>query len=203
MPTLDAYETKKSKSSEKKDSGKEKNDPWKMLLETKKVIKDPIHKDIWLTETEINIIDTKEFQRLRNIKQLGPAIFVYPGAQHSRFEHSIGTLYMAQRIIKAIKRNTEKSSNKLSDRDIFLIRIVALLHDLVHLPFGHTLEDEGRLFKLKQWKDNERREIFFSEISVKLKQDIEKAFNTCGRGDKKEIEILLEDRREHHLCRSF
>lgn len=191
MPTLDAYYSEES--SETKNSMKDQKDPWKMLLKKKKVIKDPIHKDIWLTETELNIIDTKEFQRLRNIKQLGPAIFVYPGAQHSRFEHSIGTLYMAQCIMEAIRRNTEKSHNKLSDRDIFLIRIVALLHDLVHLPFGHTLEDEGRLFKLKQWKDTERREVFFFEISVKLKQSIEKAFHECGREDKNEIEKLLKD----------
>lgn len=70
-----------------------------------KVLRDPIHGDIFLTDLESMIIDTKAFQRLRSMKQLGLAHLVYPGANHTRFAHSIGTLQMAQKIVDAINKN--------------------------------------------------------------------------------------------------
>ncbi len=76
-------------------SAKRYADKWEILLQPYKVIKDPVHKDIWLTETETRIIDTPEFQRLRYIHQLGPTHLIYPGAKHTRFDHCLGTLYVA------------------------------------------------------------------------------------------------------------
>ncbi len=185
MPPLDSFDENTSE--------EKKKEAWKMLLKKKKVVKDPVHKDIELTQTDIEIIDTTQFQRLRYIKQLGPAIFVYPSAQHSRFEHSLGTVYTAQRIIDAINRNVN-GNTELDSRDIYLIRLVALLHDLVHLPFGHTLEDEGKLFEHKQWADKDRHEIFFySEISSKISQCIEDAFKNCGIEGKEEAGKILEE----------
>ncbi|ADG13671.1 HD domain-containing protein [Methanocaldococcus infernus] len=97
-----------------------------------KVIRDSIHKDIYLSETEIKIIDSEEFQRLRNIKQTGLTYLVYPSANHTRFEHSIGTLYVASRM-----------GEKLGVEDLELLRVAALLHDIGHPPFSHTLEILG------------------------------------------------------------
>ncbi|WP_457612325.1 HD domain-containing protein [Methanocaldococcus sp.] len=97
-----------------------------------KVIRDSIHKDIYLTEAEIKIIDSEEFQRLRNIKQTGLTYLVYPSANHTRFEHSIGTLYLAGRM-----------GEKLNIENLDLLRVSALLHDIGHPPFSHTLEVLG------------------------------------------------------------
>ena len=63
-------------------------------------------RDIWLTETEVDVIDTPEFQRLHRIHQLDPAYLLYPGAT-LRFSHSLGTLYMAQLMVDAVNRNHE------------------------------------------------------------------------------------------------
>src|SRR5438067_13640407 len=105
-----------------------------------KLIRDAVHGDIEVSSLEVELMDTPEFQRLRGIKQLGTAYLVFPSAMHTRFEHSLGTCWMAHRMLEAIGR----TSKILSD-DCTLIRIAALLHDITHIPFGHTLEDERRV----------------------------------------------------------
>jgi len=97
-------------------------------------IKDPIHGYIWITDSERNIIDTRPVQRLRRIKQLGlGAEYVYPGANHTRFEHSLGCLYLAGVLAESLP--VELSKNEIAD-----IRVAALLHDLGHGPFSHVFE---------------------------------------------------------------
>ncbi len=105
-----------------------------MALRIKKQIYDNIHGYIGLTEEELNIIDTPIFQRLRYIRQLGPAYLVFPGATHTRFAHSIGTMFMMDLFLK----NGVKA--EVSDEDVQKLRIAALLHDLGHYPFSHVLE---------------------------------------------------------------
>lgn len=105
-------------------------------------IRDPIHGDIDLTPLENKVLDTPELQRLRAIKQLGTAYLVYPGCTHTRFEHSLGTLAVAKRLIEVL----EKNKHPVSTTDKTLIAITALLHDITHIPFGHTFEDERKLF---------------------------------------------------------
>ena len=148
--------TQKTLFNKNKDKAKEKPNlneedvqkKFSTLLQYSKVIRDSVHGDIWITETEKYIIDTPIFQRLRRIKQLGPSDLVYPCAKHTRFEHSIGTLYIAQQIIDSINKNFDLEFSKipLPPEDIFITRIVALIHDLAHLPYGHTIENEGNLF---------------------------------------------------------
>lgn len=123
----------------------------------RKILRDAVHGDIELSALELELIDTPEFQRLRGIKQLGTAYLVFPSALHSRFEHSIGTLWMAQRIVEAIRRSTS-----LSEADAQQIRIAALLHDITHIPFGHTLEDERRILP-RHDKDGERVRFFLRD----------------------------------------
>jgi len=169
---------------------------WKPLLDEVKVIRDPVHGDIWITEIETAIIDTEAFQRLRYIRQLGPAFLVYPGAQHTRFDHALGTLKMAKTLIDAINKNYERGvSERLTNKEIFITRIVALLHDLVHLPFGHTLEDEGRLFKKKQWEDEERHYLF-DEVTKVLKDKLTEKLSGKIPNAEKEIREVLEDIRK-------
>jgi HD superfamily phosphohydrolase len=111
-----------------------------------KLIRDAIHGDIPLDrKVEIPIIDTLEMQRLRGIKQLGTASLVYPSAVHTRFEHSLGTCFLARKILKTIEEYEGKAL--YSDEERMALRVAALLHDISHIPFGHTFEDERQIFE--------------------------------------------------------
>ncbi|MCX5643903.1 MAG: HD domain-containing protein [Phycisphaerae bacterium] len=101
-----------------------------------KVITDPIHGVIHLTDREVKVVDTPSFQRLRGLKQLAMAQSVYPNATHTRFAHSIGALGMMIRILDAVARNkTDFSKEQKED-----LRLAALLHDVGHYPYSHLLE---------------------------------------------------------------
>lgn len=102
-----------------------------------KRISDPIHGSIGLSPLESKIINTKVFQRLRNIKQLGLAHYVFPGADYSRFAHSIGVCHVTGRILSALIQN----GADISDPDCQRYRLAALLHDIGHYPFSHTMEE--------------------------------------------------------------
>jgi|GEM_PF-1734005 len=113
----------------------------------------PIHGAVYLYPEEMAIIDHPAFQRLTRMRQLGLAHRVFPGANHTRFEHSLGALHVAQKIIDSVNVNYAKRRHEDSDRTVWriqsidevtarFIRLAALLHDLGHLPLGHTLEDE-------------------------------------------------------------
>lgn len=111
-----------------------------------KIIRDPIHGDIPLDrQIEIPLIDTPEMQRLRGVKQLGTAHLVYPSAVHTRFEHSLGTSFLARKIMDTIE---EQQGTEVFDAEQkVVIRVAALLHDVSHIPFGHTFEDERQIFE--------------------------------------------------------
>jgi HD superfamily phosphohydrolase len=114
------------------------------------VIRDPVHGDVYLTHEEIAVLDTREMQRLRGIKQLGTAYLVYPGAVHTRFDHSIGTLHMAAKLIEAVNRSFEldpKGCVGVSEEEARVIRIAALVHDVTHVPFGHSIEDQDGILR--------------------------------------------------------
>jgi len=126
----------------------------------KKLVRDAVHGDIELGALEIELIDTPEFQRLRGIRQLGTAYLVFPSAVHTRFEHSLGTSWMAHRIVDVLRRHTSIDADFES-----LIRVSALLHDITHIPFGHTLEDERRVLP-RHDKDQERVKYFLESSSI-------------------------------------
>jgi len=97
---------------------------------------DPIYGLLKLNDIEKDIVDTPEFQRLRRIKQLSSANLVYPAANHTRFEHSLGAMYMAGII------GTElKNKGYIGEEEVQLLRIGGLLHDVGHGPFSHLFED--------------------------------------------------------------
>ncbi|XP_041655360.1 deoxynucleoside triphosphate triphosphohydrolase SAMHD1-like [Cheilinus undulatus] len=105
-----------------------------------KVFNDPIHGHIELHPLLVKIIDTPQFQRLRNIKQLGAVYFVYPGASHNRFEHSIGVAYLAGELVKALQ--TRQLELEINEKDILCVQIAGLCHDLGHGPFSHLYDQK-------------------------------------------------------------
>jgi HD superfamily phosphohydrolase len=106
------------------------------------LIRDPVHGDITLSAAEAAVLDCPQVQRLRGIRQLGTAYLVYPGALHTRFDHSLGVCALSHRILDGLAR----AGHSIPEEIRRSVGIAALLHDVTHIPFGHTLEDERRLF---------------------------------------------------------
>jgi HD superfamily phosphohydrolase len=101
------------------------------MTHTIKIIRDPIHGNIQIDDIFTSLLESPEIQRLYNIKQLGFAHLVFPGAHHSRLEHSLGAYYLATQAGVHIKLDHHEQN---------LVAIAALLHDIGHGPFSHTLE---------------------------------------------------------------
>lgn len=102
-----------------------------MVTKYDKYVRDPLYGFIGLTTDEIKILDSPPLQRLRGIKQLAFAHLVYPSANHTRFEHSLGVLHIATRMAEQLG---------LSDGDVRILRYATLLHDTGHGPFSHVFE---------------------------------------------------------------
>jgi HD superfamily phosphohydrolase len=98
-------------------------------------IKDPVHGYVFITEAEKTLIDSFPVQRLHRLRQLAGAEYVYPGANHTRFEHSIGVMHLAGRLAE-----NPHLSQYLSEDEVQKVRIAALLHDVGHGPFSHVFE---------------------------------------------------------------
>lgn len=131
--------------------------------------------DIEVTPLALSIIDTWEFQRLHYIKQTGFAYKIFPSATSSRFEHSIGVYYITKYIINHLQKNID-CQDQLSERDVDLISIIGLVHDLGHGPFSHTFDhwlktQDSTMIP----KDHEERSVvILKRISQKYKIDITK-----------------------------
>ncbi|MFU8767936.1 MAG: HD domain-containing protein, partial [Candidatus Methanoperedens sp.] len=95
-----------------------------------KVIRDPIHDYIELDELALKLVDTPEVQRLRRVRQLGFSNLVYPGANHTRFEHSLGVYHLTGHLVNQVD---EHKRNELL--------AAGLLHDIGHGPFSHATEE--------------------------------------------------------------
>lgn len=113
-------------------------------LAIEKVFRDPVHNYIHVQHQVIlDLIDSKEVQRLRRIKQLGTSSFTFHGAEHSRFSHSLGVYEITRRICDIFQRNysVEKiGPDGWDDRERLVALCAALLHDVGHGPYSHTFE---------------------------------------------------------------
>ncbi|HEX6927310.1 MAG TPA: HD domain-containing protein [Longimicrobiaceae bacterium] len=103
------------------------------------VVRDPLWNTIRVDRTAVRIIDTPEFQRLRQIRQLGLAHLVYPGATHTRFDHALGVYHLARRTLRILAERGELE--QVSADDLRLVPYAALLHDIGHYPFSHAVEE--------------------------------------------------------------
>jgi HD superfamily phosphohydrolase len=158
----------------------------------------PVHGFVWFYPEEVPIIDHPAFQRLSGLHQLGMAYVVYRGATHRRFEHALGTVWVAQRMLEAISHNCAKRHTKKPDlKDEWIrgskptmweerfIRLGALLHDIGHVPFGHTFEDElhllnkhdeleriDRILNRADWYDNDGRSVTNGDCPTGNEEDL-------------------------------
>ena len=132
-------------------------------------IYDIIHGNIVIEGIAKRIIDTEEFQRLRNIKQLGCCNFVFPGAVHTRFEHSIGVYHLAKKYIDIFNKDKEY----FTEREKECISIAGLIHDIGHGPYSHLFDElfskdknheyrSGELFKIM----NKKYKLGFNEKEI-------------------------------------
>ncbi|RLF23527.1 MAG: hypothetical protein DRN15_02595 [Thermoprotei archaeon] len=127
-------------------------------------IRDPVHGYIFITELEKKLLDTPVMQRLHYIRQLAGAHYVYPGADHSRFSHSLGVLHLAG-VLAAHLAQMEY----LSAEDVQMIRAAALLHDVGHGPFSHIYEELLTMYVGKTHEDLTRWLIINTEVADILK----------------------------------
>lgn len=103
--------------------------------------RDPIHGFIELSQLELKIVNSKPFQRLRNIKQLAMTYYVYHGAEHTRFGHSLGVMHLVTRAFNsAISEYTDKFPEPKRKWYEQILRLIALTHDIGHAPFSHASE---------------------------------------------------------------
>ena len=130
------------------------------------IIRDPLWNNIRVDPLALRLVDTRAFQRLRYVRQLGLAYLVYPGASHSRFEHALGAYHLARRTLGLFEEN---GFTRDLDRDSCrIVRYAALLHDIGHYPFSHALEEIGALHH----EEVARPLITRGEIAGVLRQEL-------------------------------
>jgi len=189
--------------------------PWGIpegWLRPSKVITDPIHGDIFVSKLEEAIIDSEPFQRLRRIRQLGTVHLVYQGATHTRFSHALGALRVVQNLLDIIlsqrdgrdpavdlfqqwevelKDDSEEFDRRIAEV-IVLARLGSLLHDLTHVAYGHTIEDDLQLLEPHD-KNKDRFGAFWKELgsggTKKEKTEVQKYLS--GGGLKKALEAII------------
>lgn len=142
-------------------------------LEEHKVMRDPIHGYIHIDYAVIwQCIDTKEFQRLRRIHQLGGNFQVYPTAEHSRFSHSLGVYEIVRRMVNEVK----SLKAELSEYEKVSVMLAGLLHDVGHGPFSHAFEHvtnfNHEAYTAKIILENSEINTILNNVSDKLAQDV-------------------------------
>lgn len=121
-------------------------------LRFSKHVHDNVHGNIYLDPLSLKFIDTEEFQRLRDLKQLAMAHMVYPGAVHSRFEHSLGVYWLAGEVVQKLKTHQGLELG-IDHYDVQTVKLAGLLHDVGHGPFSHLFERDflPQVLKGSKW----------------------------------------------------
>ena len=142
-----------------------------------KIFNCQVHNSIFVSPMAAKIIDTREFQRLRHIKQLGLCHFVYPAATHSRFEHSLGVYHLTAKMLEKIVQQYPNRKYhvpdfgdepiSLTDKMIECIKIAGLCHDIGHGPFSHIFDDELLKNSVHPNRKHETRSCLITEIICK------------------------------------
>lgn len=135
--------------------------------------RDPIHGFIEVSDLELKIVDSAPFQRLRNIKQLATTYLVYPGAEHTRFGHSLGVMHLATKAFESAVENYSKTHAEPLFDEVTqawyrqILRLIALTHDLGHAPFSHG--SEGLFGEGTVHEDYTKKILYETEIAQQIK----------------------------------
>lgn len=154
-------------------------------------VRDPIHGFIQYEDKEERIINTRVFQRLRNIKQLALASYVYPGALHTRFDHSLGVMHLARKIAERLELS----------KKIKIVTLAGLLHDIGHGPFSHISEQILERFTLNlkdllnKWRADNAHELM-SILIIKFNKELRKFMSNSER---EEIIKILQKHEKRFL----
>lgn len=158
-------------------------------------IRDPVHNFVELRDREVKLMDTPVYQRLRGIRQLAMANLVYPGALHTRFDHSLGVCHVAGLMAEELD---------LGEDEITLVRLAALLHDLGHGPFSHVSEISLSRFadpaKLKVGQKKEKIHELVTTSIIQSDLDIQKILAPY---DRENITKLLAEGYSHPAMKSI
>jgi HD superfamily phosphohydrolase len=146
---------------------------------SKQRIRDPVHDLIEFNDSELErtlwkVVQTRPFQRLRRIKQLGFSDLVYPGACHSRFAHSVGVFHTARQLMGVVQRLVSEDQSSKGQKAL----AAALVHDLGHGPFSHAFEEVGSRLGLRI-ADHETMSdalVRKGEVAEVLDQQFDKGF---------------------------
>jgi len=156
-----------------------------------KYIKDPVHGLIRISVDDLKIIDTPLFQRLRNIHHMGTGYLTYPGATHTRFEHSLGVAELGKSVLISIICNSNGNSTNIwniendeLEKMKKTVRYACLLHDIGHAPFSHTCES------------------FFHEEVQKITPEITSKINFLMQGEETSETILIK-KADHELVSCY
>jgi HD superfamily phosphohydrolase len=154
-------------------------------------VRDPLHNLIEFEANEFecsmwDVIQTRPFQRLRRIKQLGFSDLVYPGATHSRLAHSIGVFHTARQLLEIVRKQLGES--RFSNTKAQNALAAALVHDLGHGPFSHAFEKVGEKLKLKM--------AIHENVSDALIRDgeVATALNKLGSGFANDVAEIIKSR---------
>ncbi|XP_050434424.1 deoxynucleoside triphosphate triphosphohydrolase SAMHD1 [Adelges cooleyi] len=162
--------------------------PTKEINGSEKVFNDNVHGHINLHPLCVKIIDTPEFQRLRNIKQLGTCYLVYPCASINRFEHSLGVCHLAGEMVNALYKNSEQDIG-ITNEEKLCVQLAGLCHDLGHGPFSHTWERYLKAAGIS-WK-HEDCSIQMIKHIIK-KNVLEEEFNKYGLNLNYHLDLICE-----------
>lgn len=150
-------------------------------------IRDPVHNLIEFDEGELErtlwrVVQSRPFQRLRRVRQLGFSELVFPGATHTRFSHSLGVFHTARNLMKVIERH---AGNQIKGHQAQVALAAALVHDLGHGMFSHAFEDIGKKLNLSMAKHELVGE------SLILNSEISEIFSEMGSGFAKDVASVL------------
>ncbi len=149
-------------------------------------IRDPVHNLIefgtdQFEHTLWRVIQTAPFQRLRRIRQLGFSEFVFPGATHTRFAHSIGVFHMARQLMRVIKLYVDSHQQQFKDHQAQHALAAALLHDVGHGMFSHAFEEVGKEFNWPMARHEEVSQKLIRESEIG--KVLDKEFGTGYAGN--------------------
>jgi len=159
----------------------------------------PVSGSILLSKEIRELIDTSEFQRLRGVRQLGPTMFIFPGANHTRFEHSLGVYFLSLKYLEKLLNLADfRNQCEPIEKSIKLIILSALLHDIGHYPYSHWVEEIKEFpNRIKLPHHEDRAKEILSQPEIKYILETRWGVTT------EEVSDLISSDSENELINSF